>query len=95
MKVRAKFRLTEWKNQEGWTFKDGKSTPGIKSTLVFIPVGDDTPENKKFWEATPSGRIELTMVNPEAIKEFTILKEYYVDFIAVDASLHLPPSTGG
>ena len=48
-----------------------------------MPVGDDTPENKKFWDATPSGRIEMDVLNPEAIEGFEVMKEYYVDFTEV------------
>lgn len=78
--IRAKFRLTEWKNSAGSRYVDGKYEECIKATLTFIPVGDDSPENKKFWDATPSGRIEIGFVNPEAIEEMKLLKEYYVDF---------------
>ena len=81
--IRAKFRLTEWKNSEGGRRVDGKYESCIKASLVFIPVGDNSPENKLFWEATPSGRIEISVVNPEAVEEFELLKEYYVDFTAV------------
>ena len=80
MGVRAKFLLVEWKNSAGSRLVDGKWKPTIMTSLVFQPVAGDTEENKKFWDATPLGRIELSIVNPEAIKEFEILKEYYVDF---------------
>lgn len=90
--IRAKFRLTEWKNSEGGRRVDGKYESCILASLVFIPVGDDSPENKQFWEATPSGRIELGVVNPEAVEEFELLKEYYVDFTEVK---DLPDSTQG
>jgi hypothetical protein len=86
MTVRAKFRLVEWKNCEGYTYDEtGKGHPCIVSSLVFVPVSGSSPENKKFWSATPSGRIELGIVNPEAAKEFNLLKEYYVDFTEVEA----------
>ena len=41
---------------------------------------DPQHENKAFWEATPSGSIELNINNPEAVKEYELGKEYYVDF---------------
>ena len=81
--IRAKFRLTEWKNSEGGRRVDGKYESCIMASLVFIPVGDDSPENKLFWEATPNGRIEISFVNPEAVEELKLLKEYYVDFTEV------------
>lgn len=82
MVVRAKFRLIAQKNSESSIFKDGKWTSGVVTSLEFMPVtaSDKNPENKKFWEATPSGKIELNVVNPAAVKEFELLKEYYVDF---------------
>jgi hypothetical protein len=84
--VRAKFRLIAQKNSEGSIFKDGKWVSGIVTSLEFMPVtaSDKNPENKKFWEATPSGKIELNIVNPEAVKEFELLKSYYVDFIPAE-----------
>jgi len=86
MVVRCKFRLVAQKNSEGSILKDGKWGSGVVVSLEFIPVyaSDKNPENKKFWEATPSGKIELNIVNPEAVKEFELLKEYYIDFILAE-----------
>lgn len=78
--IRCKVRLTEWKNSEGSRRVGDKWVPCIKTTVVFIPVADSSPENKIFWEATPSGRIELGLVNPGAVAELELMKEYYVDF---------------
>lgn len=49
-------------------------------TIVMSPVGSNSPENKKFWQFTPSGELKLGTVNPEAWKEFELGKEYYIDF---------------
>jgi len=89
MRVRAKFRLIAQKNSESSIFKDGKWIPGVVTSLEFIPVmaSDKDPENRKFWEATPSGKIELNIVNPEAVKEFELLKEYYVDFTLAEQKI--------
>lgn len=86
MVVRCKFRLIAQKNSEGSLYKDGKWTSGVVTSLEFMPVtaSDKNPENKKFWEATPSGLIRLDVVNPEAVKEFELLKEYYIDFTPVE-----------
>lgn len=88
MVVRCKFRLIAQKNSEGSKYEDGKWVSGVVTSLEFIPVGssgkDKGDENKKFWEATPSGLIRLDVVNPEAVKEFELLKEYYVDFIPAE-----------
>lgn len=51
-------------------------------SLVFLPVYSNVEgsENRKFWDSSPSGRIELGTVNPEAWKCFSLDKEYYIDF---------------
>jgi len=78
MEVICKFRLVEWKNSATTKRIGDKYVDCIKSTLTFIPVADDTPENKLFWEATPSGKLELGMVNEKAVEQFEMLKEYYI-----------------
>lgn len=53
-------------------------------TLVFNPVVANSEENKKFFAATPSGEFKLSVVNPEAWKQFELNKEYYLDFTPAD-----------
>jgi hypothetical protein len=45
----------------------------------FVPVYSEKPdsENKKFWDATPSGLLEMTCVYYGL---FEVGKEYYLDF---------------
>lgn len=78
--IRLKVRLDEQTNRIGGRTVDGKYQECTKVSVVFIPVGDDSPENKLFWDATPSGRIEFTYMNPEALEELVLGREYYVDF---------------
>jgi hypothetical protein len=90
--VRAKFRVEaiEITHQSGYPEKtaDGKvdySKPVTREmrTIKASPVfgnGDPSHENTKFWQATPSGRVELGTVNAEAAAIFEVGKEYYVDF---------------
>ncbi|MBW4675964.1 MAG: hypothetical protein KME52_18655 [Desmonostoc geniculatum HA4340-LM1] len=33
-----------------------------------------------LWDATPSGRIEMLIQNPDAAAQFQAGKEHYVDF---------------
>jgi hypothetical protein len=68
MTVRAKFNVTEVSK-----FSHG----GGKVTLA--PVYGTSEENKKFWKATPSGKIEMWIDNKEALDLFDF-GEYYVDF---------------
>lgn len=49
-------------------------------TVVFHPVYGNSEENKKFFEATPTGEIKLGIINQEAWPFFELDKEYYVDF---------------
>ena len=56
------------------------------TTLVLAPVysNEEGTENKKFWEASPSGQIKLGTVNLEAANYFELGAEYYIDFTKAD-----------
>ena len=83
MVVRAKFRLNSYTTELYDMWKENKSIGKVeKRTLNFTPVyGTGSDENKAFWDATPSGSLQLGVVNPEAWKEFELGKEYYLDFM--------------
>ena len=49
-----------------------------------MPVTSSSDENKKFYQYTPSGSIELGTLNKEAAQQFQIGKELYVDFMAAE-----------
>ena len=93
MSVRAKFKVDaiELINQpQSVKGADGSyvTVPGAVTTLKLSPVyanGDPNHENSKFWKASPGGSLVLNCVNPEAVKQFEIGKEYYVDFTPADA----------
>lgn len=85
--TRAKFRLNSYTTElhNSGHYEDGKyvsDPPKEKRTLNFTPVmsDDKNPENRAFWEASPSGSIQLGIVNQAAWTNFEIGKEYYVDF---------------
>jgi hypothetical protein len=104
MPVRAKFRVDEIKRHHGSRKKldaDGKPVkteyrndvyePCEIRSVVLTPVcatADPEHENSKFWQASPSGRIELGCANLDAAGAFELGKEYYVDFTPAD-----PPPT--
>lgn len=46
---------------------------------VYAP-DDDGHENHKFWTASPSGSMQLTINNPLGAEVFEPGKFYYVDF---------------
>lgn len=77
MKVRCKFAC----------ISVTKSTGGVNS-VSLQPVGgkpgDTTHENSKFWKWTPSGKLEFSSINAEAMAQFEPGKEYYVDITAAE-----------
>ena len=89
--VRAKFRLNSYTTElhQSFPHRTADDKPDYarpvsveKRTLNFTPVHSDVEgsENKSFWDASPSGSVQLGVVNPEAWKHFEIGKEYYLDF---------------
>lgn len=80
MTVRCKFRLDEIRICTSTRQNvEGKWVPVELRTLIFNPVSSTSPENKLFWAATPTGQIQLGMVNPEAWQRFELGHEYYFD----------------
>lgn len=67
--VRAKFRV------------DAVKPWGEDSFVVELSaVTDGSEENRSFWKYTPAGDIQMTIDNPEAVKQFEPGREFYVDF---------------
>jgi hypothetical protein len=92
MGVRAKFvvqSITESNSPKSEKQEDGtyKPVPGKMSTIKMTPVyanGDPNHENTKFWQASPSGELTLNCVNPQAVEQFIVGHEYYLDFTPVE-----------
>lgn len=96
MTVRAKFKVGSVKfsegsrdvlDAEGKPVKDErgyrKTAPCEMMSVEMFPVysnGDPNHENTKFWQASPGGKLELNVINPEAGREFKVGREFYVDF---------------
>lgn len=74
MTVRAKFYVQSITTSKAW------NGPGTMGTVHLNPVSSGSDENKKFYEATPGGKIELGTINAEALKQFNIGDEFYIDF---------------
>ena len=83
--IRCKFRMTEQKNTIGYW--DGAEA--IMATVKMIAVHSEDPDdpNKAFWDATPHGEFLMGTVNPAAIRELVVGKEYYIDLTPVDPPL--------
>lgn len=55
--------------------------PCVIVDVRLAPVmGDGSPENQAFYNASPSGEIILGCANAEAAAGFILDREYYVDF---------------
>jgi hypothetical protein len=74
--VRAKFVVTE--------IARNKYGQEEQQSIRMQAVTSGSEENKKFFRWTPSGKIELNTVNPEAGNQFELGKEYYIDFTIVE-----------
>jgi hypothetical protein len=77
--VRAKFKVTE--------IIERQFTPGYKQTSIVLTPQYDSKiaEDVSFSKATPSGRIEMQIDNPDALAALPIGDEFYVDFTPVKA----------
>lgn len=75
MGVRAKFVVQSITRNQHWDKSKGEF-----QTIKLSPVTSGSEENKAFYEATPSGTVELATINPEAGNYFELGKEYYLDF---------------
>lgn len=56
-------------------------------TVILQPVyggPDASAEDKAFWEASPNGRLEMTITNPDAAETFALGENYYLTFEPAD-----------
>jgi len=90
--VRAKFVITKLSFTKGVRVKSkdehGNNVYGPCRALAIeaSPVyhnGDPNHENQKFWEASPSGKLELNVVNAAVFDEFQLDQEFYLDMTPV------------
>lgn len=93
MSVRAKFKVNAITRSESSRPKldaEGNQIKGATGygeyepcevrTVKMSPVSGGSPENLKFWNASPSGSLEIGCANLAAAEAFELGKEYYVDF---------------
>jgi hypothetical protein len=78
--VRAKFKVQSITTTLHW-----QADKGHMGTVRLQPVSGGSDENKRFYEATPAGQIELGTLNQEALAMFVIGQEFYVDFTPASA----------
>jgi len=65
--------------EEGYGYKEYEEC--VCYTVKMAPVyTGNTGENRKFWTATPSGHLEMSVMNEHAGEIFKPGQEYYLDF---------------
>lgn len=72
MNTRAKFKCSSVTKSLHWD-----KSKGNLFAATLNPVTADNEENKKFFEATPAGQIQLSTIRDD---HFEVGKDYYVDF---------------
>lgn len=85
MPVRAKFKVDSITREMGTKYnpETKEYEPFEIQTIAMSPVyanGDPNHENSKFWAASPGGSLKLNCVNPEAVAQFDLGGEFYLDF---------------
>lgn len=69
MTPRAKFKVTEVNlNESG-------------ATIKMAAVTTSNPENAEFFKWTPTGSLQMCIINPEVAKTFNPGDEFFLDFI--------------
>lgn len=85
MTVRAKFQLIKTtQTMHSKKDEDGNWITIPLTSMSFQVVHGNTPENERFFASTPSGTIELGVLNPEAAAQLELGKSYYIDFVPAD-----------
>lgn len=77
--VRAKMRCVEKIQRTSSSGYGPTPTPPVDTEEVSLQavMGD---ANKEWSRYTPSGSVKLTITNPEAVQQFEVGREYFVDF---------------
>lgn len=80
--VRAKVKVHEITELQGWDSKTGKYCPAKRFKMQI--VSDGSEENKFYGHISGGTNIELQTINPEVFERFAVGKDYYVDFSPAD-----------
>lgn len=79
--VRAKFQCQR--------IEESRYAGGKQSKIILTAVtpynSEDTVDNKKFWEASPSGELVINVANERAVEYFKPGTAYYIDFTEAPA----------
>lgn len=80
MKVLLKFRVQRKSESMGTSFdQETREYKQVKiGSVEMYPVTSGSDENKQFYHATPSGKIEFGSINAAAIDALPLDAEVYV-----------------
>lgn len=73
--VRGKFKVI--------TITENVYMPTSKTVVLQCEYDQSIPEDQRFFDATPSGRIEMQINNPAAVEALKLGGSFYVDFTPV------------
>lgn len=80
MSVRCKFRVDSYETRLESNKPDAQEIRTVKLSVVY----GDTEENKRFFKWTPTGTIQIGMLNKEAWEQFPLGAEVHVDFALIE-----------
>lgn len=78
--VRCKFKVESYETRLDSSKIGAEEIRTVKLSVVY----NDTEENKKFFKWTPTGSIQIGMLNKAAWEQFPLGAEVYVDFTLVE-----------
>lgn len=81
MAVRAKFYVGKVAK---FRANNSQGQPGFGYEVTMHPVTSGSEEDKAFWQATPSGELRMSILNPIAGEQFEPGDTYYLDFTKAD-----------
>jgi len=76
-RLRAKFHCSQVTKLPAWNDLEGQEE--VLLTAVGSRSDDDSSEDNQFSEASPNGKMEMTISNPAAMGFFKPGLEYYLD----------------
>lgn len=79
--VRCRFMVMSKTRSDGGISVDCKRK--VLNSVVLKPVYGGSPDNQRFFAASPSGEIQLNILNQPAADAFEVGREYYVEFTPV------------
>ena len=80
MSVRAKFTCY------GVVENDAVTYGGPSATVTMFAVVGDGTDNASWSKATPTGRLEMSITNPDAVAAFEVGRDYWLDLNMVEAA---------